>query len=172
MSLKIVLTLIAIFIPLAGVSYGIGQAAYGWLPPQASAESLLVDSLFSFLVSIGSFIFLGVTGALLYSVLFQRVGKYDTSDGPPIEGNLWAEIIWTAIPLGLVAWIAIYSFQIYDQMGIVAPMDHHHNQQFGAAVMGAGPQDPAVGDVEVGGATLLGPEDSSQSALSGALGDG
>lgn len=171
MSLKIFLTLVAIFIPLAGLSYWIGQASYGWLPPQASAESLLVDSLFSFLVTIGSFIFLGVAGALLYSVLFQRVGKYDTSDGPPIEGNLWAEVIWTAIPLGLVAWIATYSFQVYDQMGIIAPMEHHHGSPSGAAVTGDGPQDPAVGDVKLGGATLLGPENSSES-IGGALGEG
>ncbi|MCJ8279256.1 MAG: cytochrome c oxidase subunit II, partial [Rivularia sp. ALOHA_DT_140] len=45
---------------LAVTSLGIGQLSYSWLPPQATAESLLIDDLFSFLVTLGSFIFLGV----------------------------------------------------------------------------------------------------------------
>lgn len=125
-SFKTVATLGAISIPLVLVSWWMGQQSYGWLPPQASAESLLVDGLFSFMVAIGSFIFLGVAGALGYSVLFQRASKYDTSDGPPIEGNLWAEIIWTAIPFALVIWIAAYSFQVYEKMGILTSLGHSH----------------------------------------------
>ena len=75
-------------IVLAIVSLWIGQQAYSWLPPQAAAESLLVDDLFSFLVTLGAFIFLGVTGAIIYSVIFNRAGKYDTSEGPHIEGYI------------------------------------------------------------------------------------
>lgn len=186
-SFKTFATLGAVLIPLLLVSWWMGQQSYGWLPPQASAESLLVDSLFSFMVSIGSFIFLGVAGALGYSVLFQRASKYDTSDGPPIEGNLWAEIIWTAIPFALVVWIATYSFQVYDQMDILSSLGHSHGAVMlnelpqdpaqkssaaqGSAVTPAGPNDPAVGDVELGGVTLLGPEPSSQS-IGGLLGNG
>ncbi|MEM7066587.1 MAG: cytochrome c oxidase subunit II [Cyanobacteria bacterium P01_B01_bin.77] len=111
---------------LALISVWMGQQAYDWMPIQASAESVLVDNLFSFLVTLGTFIFLGVFVALAYAVLFQRAGKYDTSDGPSIEGNITLEIIWTAIPLVLVMWIAFYSFQIYDQMSILGPMEHVH----------------------------------------------
>ncbi|MEB3218542.1 MAG: cytochrome c oxidase subunit II [Nostocales cyanobacterium 94392] len=111
---------------LAVVSLWIGQQAYSWLPPQAATESLLIDDLFSFLVTIGAFIFLGVTSALLYSVIFNRASKYDVSDGPPIEGNITLEVIWTAIPFVLVIWIGVYSYQIYDQMSILGPMEHHH----------------------------------------------
>lgn len=111
---------------LAVVSLWIGQQAYSWFPPQASAESKLVDDLFSFLVSLGSFIFLGVTGTILYSVLFQRAGKYDFSDGPPIEGNVTLEVIWTAIPILLIVWIATYSYQVYDQMAVRGPMELVH----------------------------------------------
>jgi len=126
MKLRTVLILIGTAIAIALISLWMGQAAYTWFPPQASAESVLVDNLFSFLVTLGTFIFLGVVGTLTYSVLFQRAAKYDFSDGPPIEGNVKLEIIWTAIPFALVIWIATYSYQIYDQMSVVGPMEHVH----------------------------------------------
>lgn len=103
-----------------------GQQAYSWFPPQAAEEAKLFDQLFSFLVMLGTFIFLGVTGTVLYSVLFFRAGRYDYSDGPPIEGNIPLEIVWTAIPLLLVFWIAGYSYQIYEQMSIRGPMELVH----------------------------------------------
>jgi cytochrome c oxidase subunit II len=59
-------------------------------------------------------------------VLFQRAEKYDESDGPPIEGNLTLEAVWTAIPILLVIWIAAASYQVYDQMSILGPMEHVH----------------------------------------------
>ncbi len=126
MKIRTILTLVVAALALAGLSLWMGQQAYSWFPPQASAESLLIDDLFSFLVTLGTFIFLGVLGVLSYSVLFQRAGKYDFSDGPHIEGNITLEIVWTAIPLALVIWIAAYSYQIYDQMSILGPMEHVH----------------------------------------------
>jgi cytochrome c oxidase subunit 2 len=126
MKLRTVLILGGIAIAIALVSLWMGQQAYTWFPPQASAESVLIDNLFSFLVTLGTFIFLGVVGTLAYSVLFQRAEKYDLSDGPHIEGNVKLEIIWTAIPFALVIWIATYSYQIYDQMSVLGPMEHVH----------------------------------------------
>lgn len=105
------------------VSLWMGQQAYGWMPPQASAESVLVDNLFSFMTTLGSFIFFGVMGTLLYSILFQRAAKYDASDGPNIEGNVKLEVVWTAIPILLVIWIATVSYQTYDRMSILGPME-------------------------------------------------
>jgi cytochrome c oxidase subunit 2 len=133
MKLRTVLILIGAAIAIALISLWMGQAAYTWFPPQASAESILVDNLFSFLVTLGTFIFLGVVGTLTYSVLFQRADKYDYSDGPHIEGNVKLEIIWTAIPFALVIWIAAYSYQIYDQMSILGPMEHAHHGHIMAA---------------------------------------
>jgi cytochrome c oxidase subunit 2 len=121
-----IVILIPILIILSVVSLWMGNQSYHWFPPQASAESLLVDDLFSFLVTLGSFIFLGVTGAILYSMIFYRAGKYDMSDGPAIEGNATLEIVWTAIPLFLVVWITSYSYQVYSQMSIHGPMDILH----------------------------------------------
>ena len=126
MKIRTILMLVAIAILMAVISLWMGQVAYSWFPPQASAVSVLIVNLFSFLPAFGTFIFLGVVGTLSYSVLFQRADKYDESDGPPIEGNIKLEIIWTAIPFALVIWIAVYSYQIYDQMSVLGPMEHVH----------------------------------------------
>lgn len=111
------------------ISFWIGQQAYSWLPPQAAAESRLIDDLISFLVTLGAFIFLGVTTTLIYSIIFHRAEKWDLSDGPHIEGNVTLEVVWTAIPIMLVLWIAGYSYQVYEEMGIQGPMElvHLHN---------------------------------------------
>lgn len=126
MNIRTLLTFIVLGIVLTLISLWMGQQAYTWFPPQASAEAKLYDDLFSFLVSLGTFIFLGIAGTLTYSVLFHRAGKYDASDGPPIEGNVTLEVVWTAIPILLVIWIVSYSYQVYEQMAIRGPMELVH----------------------------------------------
>ena len=126
MNIRLIVTLVVATIFLTLASLWMGQQAYSWFPPEASAESKLIDDLFSFMVALGTFIFLGVTGTLAYSVLFYRAGRYDFSDGPPIEGNITLEIVWTAIPIALVIWIASYSYQVYEQMDVKGPMEMVH----------------------------------------------
>ncbi|WP_017655272.1 cytochrome c oxidase subunit II [Fortiea contorta] len=140
-----IFTLIVAAIALTAISIWIGQQAYSWLPPQAAAESQLVDNLISFLVTLGAFIFLGVTGTLTYSVIFHRAPKYDLSDGPAIEGNITLEVVWTAIPILLVIWIAFYSYQIYEKMAIQGPMElvHLHNPM-GMESAYAAPEDESI----------------------------
>ncbi|WDD37062.1 cytochrome c oxidase subunit II (plasmid) [Nostoc sp. UHCC 0926] len=124
-----ILTVITGAIAVTIISLWIGKQAYSWLPPQAAAESQLIDDLISFLVTLGAFIFLGVTSTLMYSVIFHRAVKDDFTDGPPIDGNMAVEVVWTVIPILLVFWIASYSYQVYEQMGIQGPMQlvHLHN---------------------------------------------
>ncbi|MBW4540176.1 MAG: cytochrome c oxidase subunit II [Myxacorys chilensis ATA2-1-KO14] len=107
-------------------SHTIGQQAYDWLPIAAAAEAEPVGHLFSFLVTLGTIVFLGVMGVLVYSVLFYRAR--DTSDAPAIRGNLKLEITWTVIPILLVTWIAIYSYNIYQRMNTLGalPLAHLH----------------------------------------------
>ncbi|MBW4505255.1 MAG: cytochrome c oxidase subunit II [Scytonematopsis contorta HA4267-MV1] len=121
-----VLTIAPVAFVIVSISLWMGKQAYSWFPVEAAFESHLVDELFSFLVVLGTLIFLGVTSTVLYSILFHRAAKDDMSDGPPIEGNLTLEVIWTAIPVLLVFWIAGYSYQIYNQMGIQGPMEAAH----------------------------------------------
>ncbi|WP_036489388.1 cytochrome c oxidase subunit II [Myxosarcina sp. GI1] len=129
MKVKRILTIGAIALVLAGISVWVGELSYSWFPPQASAEAILIDKLFSLLTAIGTFIFLGVTVAIIYNIIFHRAGRYDTSDGPPIEGNLTLEIVWTAIPLLIVFGIAAFSYQTYDRMDLHGPTEIAHLPQ-------------------------------------------
>jgi len=101
------------------VSHWIGQQAYAWMPVEATAEAQKVDSLFSFLVSVGAFIILGLVGMMVYSVLFFRASKDDYSEGHPSRGDAKLEILWTATPTLLVLWIAFQGFNIYQQLDIL-----------------------------------------------------
>ncbi|MEO0826783.1 MAG: cytochrome c oxidase subunit II [Cyanobacteria bacterium J06639_16] len=145
MKIRTIFTLIAVAIALAAISLWMGQKAYSWFPPQASAEALLIDNLFSFLVTIATFIVLGVTGTVIYAALFQRAGKYDSSDGPPIEGSVTLEVVWTTIPFLLVIWIATYSYQVYDQMSVLGSMEHVH---LGMAAAEAAPMEAGAAESE------------------------
>lgn len=112
--------LIAAYIAfLLVVSHWIGQLAYSWMPPEATAEGKKVDELFSFLVSIGAFIFLGINSMMLYSVLFFRATKKDYTEGHPSRGDVRLEILWTGTPILLVLWIAFQSWNIYQQLNIL-----------------------------------------------------
>ena len=124
--IRTVLILVFVAIALAGISWWVGQQAYSWLPPQASSAAILIDDLFSFLVTVGTFIFLGVAGTLTVAALLGQTDKDDLTDGPAIAGNVTLEVVWTAIPFVLVIWIATYSYQIYGQMAIIAPTKNVH----------------------------------------------
>ncbi len=110
------------------VSRLVGQWAFSWMPLQATAEAKHVDSLFSFLVSIGAFIFFGLTGMILYSVIFYRAPKGDWSHGHPARQDWRLEAAWTIAPLVLVLWLAAQSFKIYQELNLqgLTPIVHLH----------------------------------------------
>ena len=112
---------------------------HGLMPIAASQDAGDVDQLFNFMMTIATGLFLLVEGVLVYSVIKFRRQKNDTTDGPPIEGNVPLEIVWTAIPTVIVFILSIYSFEIYNRMGGLDPMastdpgpqlahGHHHSQ--------------------------------------------
>ena len=121
-----ILILGAIAVAMSVASFWMGQQSYSWVPSQATTAAKLVDDLFCFLVTLSSFIFFGVLGALLYSILFSRASRFDTTDGPAIEGNTIIEIVWTVIPIVLIVWIAAYSYDVYRQMGVLGPTQAMH----------------------------------------------
>lgn len=100
------------------VSYWLGQQAYAWMPPQGTVEAQHVDRLFSFLVSLGSLIFFGVVCTIAYAVITCRAKPEDYTEGHPSRGNAKLEFFWTAIPTFLVVWIALQSYDIYQQLDI------------------------------------------------------
>ena len=95
------------------------------LPEDASLNAPVYDELFKVLFSIGTILLIGIAGLIVYSLVrFRRVSG-DHGDGVAIEGNLPLEILWTAIPAVVVLFVGIYSYDIYDRMGGMAPLTDH-----------------------------------------------
>lgn len=120
----LVMSLYAILVTFASI--WMAKQSYSWFPPEAAAEAKLLDDLFSLFTGLGTFIYLGVIGPFLYSLVFHRASKYDLSDGPPIEGNTWLEIVWTAVPLVLVLVLSFVSYRTYTKMAVRGPMELVH----------------------------------------------
>jgi cytochrome c oxidase subunit 2 len=120
----LIMTVYAILVALA--SFWMAKQSYSWFPPEAAAEAKLSDDLFSLFTGLGTFIYLGVIGPFLYSLIFHRASKYDMSDGPPIEGNTVLEIVWTAVPLVLVLTLSFVSYRTYEKMAVRGPMELVH----------------------------------------------
>ena len=116
----IVIITIAVVINLV-IAKLMAMWSYSWFPPQASSAAPYVDDLFALETGIGSFIFFGCTGVMGWVLLFNRAGKYDESDGAPIEGNTKLEITWTIIPLVTVFVIATYSMNVNMKLQTLGP---------------------------------------------------
>lgn len=104
------------------------------LPVAASANAPSVDRLFNAMLTIALGLFVLVQGILIYVGIRFRKQPGDDTDGPPIRGNIPLEVLWTSIPAVLVLGIALYSFEIYSEMGGLDPMAsggtvvaHHHH---------------------------------------------
>lgn len=95
------------------------------LPVDASVNAPLYDELFKVLFSIGTTLFIGIVGMVLYSLTRFRRRSDTAGEVLAVEGNLPLEILWTAIPAVVVLFVGIYSFDIYDRMGGMVPMHDH-----------------------------------------------
>ena len=125
-----IITLIGgVAITLISLWYG---QNHGLLPVAASQEASEVDGLFNLMMTIATGLFLIVEGAIVYSVIKFRRKKNDLTDGPPLEGNVPLEILWTAIPTVIVLILSIYSFEVYNSLGGLDPMASHDHQQMTA----------------------------------------
>ncbi len=103
-------------IALTLVSIWYGQN-HGLLPVEASSDAALVDGLFNTMMTVGTGIFLLVEGIIIICLFRFRRKKGDLTDGPPIAGNIPLEIVWTAIPVVIVLFISVYSFDVYRNLG-------------------------------------------------------
>jgi cytochrome c oxidase subunit 2 len=107
------------------------------LPLDASSNAPVYDSLFQVLFSIGTILFIGIIGLVLFSLVHFRRRAGDLSDGVAIEGNLPLEIVWTAIPAIVVLFVGIYSYDIYERMGGMAALNDHSAMHHAPAVIQA-----------------------------------
>ncbi|MFN6535246.1 MAG: cytochrome c oxidase subunit II [Nostoc sp. EkiNYC01] len=114
--------LIGIVLTLTSIWYG---QNHGLLPAAASDEAVLVDGLFNAMMIVSTGIFLIVEGVLIYSAFKYRRRAGDNEDGPPVEGNVPLEILWTAIPAIIVIGISVYSFDVYNEIGGFDPHAIH-----------------------------------------------
>ncbi|CEJ44613.1 cytochrome c oxidase subunit II [Umezakia ovalisporum] len=114
--------LIGVVLTLFSLWYG---ENHGLLPTAATDEAVLVDGLFNTMMIVSTGIFLLVEGVLIYSAIKYRRRAGDNEDGPPIEGNVPLEILWTAIPAIIVLGISVYSFEVYNDIGGFDPHSVH-----------------------------------------------
>jgi cytochrome c oxidase subunit 2 len=132
---NIITLLVGIVITLVSLWYG---QHHGLMPLAASKDAEQIDGIFNFMMTIATGLFLLVEGVLLYCVIRFRRRQGDQTDGPPVEGNVPLEILWTAIPTVIVFILAVYSFEVYNSLGGLDPvisadrpsetlaMEHHH----------------------------------------------
>jgi cytochrome c oxidase subunit II len=123
---NIVTLIVGIALTLVSLWYG---QNHGLLPVAASAEAAEVDGLFNFMMTIATGLFLLVEGILVYCVIKFRRKEGDTTDGPPLEGNIPLEMLWTAIPTVIVFILSVYSFEVYNNLGGLDPMASHDHQK-------------------------------------------
>ncbi len=100
------------------------------LPVDASTNAPVYDELFRVLFGIGAILFIGMLGLVIFSLIKFRRKPGDNKDGIALEGNLPLEILWTAIPAVVVLFVGLYSYDIYDRMGGMQPLQHemHHQE--------------------------------------------
>ena len=120
------------------------------LPIDASSNAPVYDSLFQVLFSIGTILFIGIVGLVLFSLVRFRRRPGDLADGVAIEGNLPLEIVWTAIPAIVVLFVGIYSYDIYERMGGMVALNDHSAMHHSADVMQAS-NGPSSADSEGAG---------------------
>ena len=101
----------------------VGQSV-NLLPVSASSNAPIYDELFQVLFTIGTILFVGIVGLLVYSLVRYRRRSDQLGDGLAIEGNLPLEIFWTAVPAVVVLFVGLYSYDIYDRMGGMVPLAH------------------------------------------------
>ena len=92
------------------------------LPLDASENAPIYDELFQVLFTIGTILFVGIVGLLVFSLIRFRRRAGQVGDGVAIEGNLPLEIFWTAVPAIVVLFVGLYSYDIYDRMGGMVPL--------------------------------------------------
>ncbi|NTU55071.1 MAG: cytochrome c oxidase subunit II [Anaerolineales bacterium] len=113
--------IVGILVIVVAVLTYVGLDAAGLMPVPASAQAVPIDWLWDLQVKIIAFLFALIVVPMLYSLLFFRRRKGDTTDAAHIEGNTKLEIIWTVIPLIIVLALAYVGAQNLGETRRVDP---------------------------------------------------
>jgi cytochrome c oxidase subunit 2 len=158
---------------LFGIGLTLVSLWYGYnhhlLPIAASKEAVLIDDLFNVMMVISTGIFILVQGAILFVAFRYQREEGDETDAKYVHGNIPLEIVWTAIPSVIVLALSLYSFDVYEQIGGLNPMDHSSHQGVHQEVSNkkqkmtpSGIQEAAVMDAEMPGMAMpLAADDSA-----------
>lgn len=115
---NVITLLVGVVVTIVSLWYG---QNHGLMPVAASSDAEEVDGIFNYMMTIATGLFLLVEGVLVYCMIRFRRRKGDQTDGPPVEGNVPLEILWTAIPTVIVFTLAVYSFEVYNNLGGLDP---------------------------------------------------
>lgn len=91
---------------------GEASAGSGFSPVTAdSPNAERIETLYYLLLAVAAAIFVLVEGALLLFIFrYRRRGRARAAEGPQIRGHTRLELIWTAIPVLILAVIAGFTF--------------------------------------------------------------
>ncbi len=106
--------LFGVTILLCGLSFAIAPGAGWWLPADFSTFGHEVDYLFYVIFWITAFFFV-LTEAILVWNLFRAAANPDKKS-PYVHGNHKLEIIWSAVPFGILLFIAIVQIAPWERI--------------------------------------------------------
>lgn len=98
-----VLTVLLLIAPTA-------MAAWG-MPDAINDRMEIIESLYTQILFVGSLVFLFVFGWLVYNLVKFRPGGDGQATNEDHRGSVKAELVWTIIPLLIVGWVGVISFQ-------------------------------------------------------------
>ena len=105
----------AIVLLLVTLATGACQAVESLYPPQPiTPTGQATHGLYDLVFAIAAVIFFLVEALIVWSVVRYRRKPTDTELPPQIHGNTTVEVIWTAIPLAIVAVLFVLSWQVLN----------------------------------------------------------
>jgi cytochrome c oxidase subunit 2 len=106
------------FVALGSVLGAIFSAAallFPWFPTDGSEQESHNEPLFIAITYVSFVILMVVVVAIVYSLWkFRQRGPSDLRDGDPTHGNTLLEIVWTAIPVIIVAFVGVWGAKTLD----------------------------------------------------------
>jgi heme/copper-type cytochrome/quinol oxidase subunit 2 len=104
-------TLVASVVALAAASVALAGNG-GFLPSSAhSPNAQRINDAFIFVAIFTGIVLVGVEGVLIAFIIKYRRGKRArTAEGPQVHGATRLEIIWTVVPVVLLAVIGLFVF--------------------------------------------------------------
>src|SRR3954470_9024376 len=98
-----------------GAIFSAASLLFPWFPTDGSEQESHNEPLFVAITYVSFVILMVVVVAIVYSLWkFRQRGPSDLRDGDPTHGNTLLEIVWTAIPVIIVAVFGIWAAIVLD----------------------------------------------------------